>query len=341
MVRYLIALSLTLMLFATPVSAEVDIWGETTNTLSYITGDDENPPVLGLGLTLIDELRLSLSAGVGDAGIYSQLAYADDGTGAYLDLLYLDYSTKKMDFRIGKQLIAWGRGLSWNPTDNLTLLDYRHFQKKLPVTALKIDYYLNNDMTITTVLLPPSAEIGSPTPSESEDVGYALKFTGYFKDMDISGSIYRDQLERRYVYGLDGFGAISGIGVRAEVALSYPDEGESYTQFLVGADYTFENGLHIIGEYHRDEKVIKGAVNRLIAGVDYDFTEKLLFLGALLIDLDTGNFAPMPDLTYCVSDELEIKAGGRPAMIGDEVDMLDIDLTDLSIDFYVMTRYSF
>jgi len=37
---------------------------------------------------------------------------------------YLDLYLGKLDFRIGKQISSWGRADGWNPTDNLTPLDY-------------------------------------------------------------------------------------------------------------------------------------------------------------------------------------------------------------------------
>jgi hypothetical protein len=67
-----------------------------------------------------------------------------------LDEAYLDISLGSFDVRIGNQIFAWGRTDIINPTDNLNALNVANLligetdERRLPVFAVKVDYYLNN-----------------------------------------------------------------------------------------------------------------------------------------------------------------------------------------------------
>jgi len=76
-----------------------------------------------------------------------------------LDEAYLDISLGSFDIRIGNQIFAWGRTDIINPTDNLNALNVSNLligesdERRLPVFAVKVDYYLNN--TIFELALVP------------------------------------------------------------------------------------------------------------------------------------------------------------------------------------------
>ena len=76
-----------------------------------------------------------------------------------LDEAYLDVSLGSFDFRIGNQVFAWGRTDTINPTDNLNALNVTNFltgeteERRLPVFALKVDYYRGN--TVFELALVP------------------------------------------------------------------------------------------------------------------------------------------------------------------------------------------
>ncbi|MBN1881530.1 MAG: hypothetical protein JW885_05090 [Deltaproteobacteria bacterium] len=67
-----------------------------------------------------------------------------------LDEAYLDVSFGSFDIRIGNQVFAWGRTDIINPTDNLNALNVTNFltgdteERRIPVFALKMDYYREN-----------------------------------------------------------------------------------------------------------------------------------------------------------------------------------------------------
>ena len=76
-----------------------------------------------------------------------------------LDEAYLDISLGSFDVRIGNQVFAWGRTDTINPTDNLNAMNVTNFltgeteERRLPVFAVKVDYYLNN--TVFELALVP------------------------------------------------------------------------------------------------------------------------------------------------------------------------------------------
>ncbi|SDC01506.1 MULTISPECIES: hypothetical protein [unclassified Candidatus Frackibacter] len=68
---------------------------------------------------------------------------------------YLDYYTKNMDWKIGKQNINWGHAYKINPTDYFTTYDLTSFKpldEKLSVEALKGTYYTSRELEITGVV---------------------------------------------------------------------------------------------------------------------------------------------------------------------------------------------
>ena len=74
--------------------------------------------------------------------------------------MYLDCNSDVLDIRIGQQLIRWGKSDEVNPTDVFTPEDLSEFineveraKRKLPVIALKSDYYYK-DYALEAIWLP-------------------------------------------------------------------------------------------------------------------------------------------------------------------------------------------
>jgi hypothetical protein len=82
---------------------------------------------------------------------------------AYVDLS--DFLVDKLDFKIGRQRIAWGTADKFNPTDNLNPKDLRDifdFGKHLGSNAIKASYYLG-DYTLTGIFIPVFTPAVLPT----------------------------------------------------------------------------------------------------------------------------------------------------------------------------------
>jgi hypothetical protein len=65
--------------------------------------------------------------------------------------------TKGLDLRIGDQIVSWGVGDQFNPTNNLNANDLRDpllFGKQQANFMVKLDYWLNKDFSFSGVLVP-------------------------------------------------------------------------------------------------------------------------------------------------------------------------------------------
>jgi hypothetical protein len=95
---------------------------------------------------------------------------------------YLDYQSGKWDFRIGRQIIAWGKADSVQVTDLICPTDYQDYfcyefsDTKKPVDAIKTRFR-NKNMTTELVWLPVFEEVSYPSEnnpwmSKNNGVGY-------------------------------------------------------------------------------------------------------------------------------------------------------------------------
>jgi len=91
----------------------------------------------------------------------------------YMDIIGL--GSKKLDLRIGQQIITWGTGDQFNPTSNLNPLDLEDrlmFGERLATPMVRADYSFNWTWSITAAwipifrpnLLPRSASLGLASP---------------------------------------------------------------------------------------------------------------------------------------------------------------------------------
>ncbi len=75
----------------------------------------------------------------------------------YLDEAYINLYLGNFDFRIGKQIIIWGKADGINPTDNITPWDFSDIldtdDERIGVVALKTNYYVGN-WTLEGIVVP-------------------------------------------------------------------------------------------------------------------------------------------------------------------------------------------
>ena len=99
-------------------------------------------------------LQMEFRSGMGDqAAIFSAVEFREDQSDpsrnrTYLDEAYIDLYPGSFDFRLGKQIIAWGKADGINPTDNITPWDFSDFldteDERIGVVALKANNYIGN-----------------------------------------------------------------------------------------------------------------------------------------------------------------------------------------------------
>jgi hypothetical protein len=262
-----------------------------------------------------------------------------------LDRALVKFYFKRVDLFIGRQMIGWGTGYAWNPTDV--------WNKKNPtdptapktgINALRAEIPLG-DLSGLSLVLSPGTGI------DQTSGGARLKGTigGY----DISLSLIRMYtpdaallgLPERVMLGGDAAGQIGDIGVFAEAALvnprsehrKYTDTDRLYAQTDIGCYYTFENGLYLIGEYYFNRlgaadrnnydlthllHLLNGDMAGMgrhygFAGLTKDFLRYWQIVFYVLGNIGDRSAMLLPSIEYSHTENIAVKLGGSFG-IGDE-----------------------
>ncbi|CAH1906039.1 conserved hypothetical protein [Candidatus Nitrotoga sp. HW29] len=185
---------------------------------------------------------------------------------------YIKFSTENVDYRIGRQIIVWGRADRLNPTDNLTprnftLLTAEEDDQRLGSLAAKITYH-SHENSLTAIWLPgmdPHIFPVATTPGIffTQHIPHtnriALKFdhsggnvdwsASYYSGLDLtpdiaigattlSGTNIIFDHNRIHVLGMDAATVIGRYGLRAEAAYTWTaNTGEN--DFLVKKPFLY------------------------------------------------------------------------------------------------------
>lgn len=190
----------------------------------------------------------------------------------YLKETYIDLYTNKMDLRVGKQVILWGKADGFNPTSNLNPIDYSDIldtdDEEIGIFALSAKLYLG-DWEVQGVISPtfqssifPSAKSrwqeelpshffngGEERPvqfhwndvklpgNKFSDTQYAVKVSRNFNDIDFSVSYYNGWNDIPDVS--NNIEPIIGDTLHVVIARSY------YKHQVIGADFSWVIGKYI------------------------------------------------------------------------------------------------
>ena len=180
---------------------------------------------------------------------------------------YIDYALDSWDFRVGRQIIAWGRADRVNPTDNLTPRNFKILvpeddDNRFGTLAAKARYSFG-DYSVTGVWLPDFRANIVPFPrqtgvSYNQDIPdshrtWAAKFERSGKDLDWSVSYYDGfdlnpdisvksagpagvnvllSHHRYRVLGGDAATTLGRYGLRGELAYARTDDGDGNDLFI-------------------------------------------------------------------------------------------------------------
>lgn len=329
--------------FAVSAKAEIKITGEVLTTLSYVDeepdiGDIPNIYIDKSDFNLEEELTLKMNFKEDKVASYAQLSYRGDKARFIFDEVYINYSTRKIDVKIGKQRVPWGTGYAWNPIDTINPQDPQDLWGRLASNILKVDTYFTPITLTQIVILPAKSEtLSDPKFKHSS---YAIKVAGRYKGSDISISLHRDEINNNIIYGNETSGNILGLGVWTETAYIHSDNGNNYLQYLIGIDYTLKNGTYLLCEYHRDEKIMGKSADRFLAGVNLDITDVISFLGVGVFNINDGSFILEPELDIFLTNNLEMKFKAR-LFNGNEGEEFDTNLPGIDNKYYIQMKYSF
>jgi hypothetical protein len=201
---------LLFFLFFFTVSAHANLWHDQLNgsgsvRSGYWGRDREFSDERDLSSnSILLKLRPQLGKAsiVIDGILYNNDTFNDRATYGDLREFYLQHEFGSFDLKIGRQIILWGRGDKVNPTDNLTVKDFRRLfaqdEGQLSgVGAVQLSYNLSDYDRLIMIWMPewrPSYYLMPPTSNtsvretrpEDNTKQYALKFDHSGQEFDWS-----------------------------------------------------------------------------------------------------------------------------------------------------------
>jgi hypothetical protein len=227
-----------------------------------------------------------------------------------------------LEINAGRQRIAWGTNLVWNPIDMFnpySPLDFDN-EEKPGADAIRLQYYLG----------PSSLAEIAAAPQKDEDETIAaglLKINRW----DYDWIFLMGRRGPETVAGFAWAGNIKGGGFRGEILFSHPrgsDTTDSYTVAAISGDYTFRSSLYLHSEilYNQRGTTDKAGGLRLLQAVRRgELTPaRLSVFGEVSRDLSpllraglAGIFNPYdyswylgPSATWSVMTDLDLTAMG-------------------------------
>ncbi len=214
---------------------------------------------------ILDFLPKRVTAGVPDVltDAFTYL-YRDS---LYLDNAYLFIHFPLADVTIGRQQISLGTGYAWNPTDlfNTKMLTDPTYEQP-GHNALRADVPLGGDVTVTLLFQPERTLKRSGALLRLKGRAGHFDFSLLAAQKDWTFSDYQPLYqfgapvsvpEKRQMLGADMAGEVLGLGVWAEGAYNIMERSADFNEWLVGMDYTWQNGFYLMGEFYHNSRLPK------------------------------------------------------------------------------------
>jgi hypothetical protein len=163
-----------------------------------------------------------------------------------IDRLNLDWTSGPLQITLGRQRIAWGTALVWNPTDIFnpySILDF-DYEERPGVDGVRAQYFTGPTSKIELAVAP------GETPHERRVAGL-VRFNLWKYDFNLIGGL----LQGGYFAGASWAGQIADGGFRGEVRWTgnqevdespfFPDGTLSYLTASLSGDYTFPNSIYL------------------------------------------------------------------------------------------------
>ena len=230
---------------------------------------------------------------------------------------YISYTMNDISLRLGRQRIAWGTALLWNPMDILNPLNPIQLEReeRPGVDALLMDWDYNALSRLSLV---------AARHDEGEESSYAVRWRSHLGQFDFA--LMSGQFRNDDVTGFDFAGQIEQIGIRGEFTRNSTITYGVYNRLVVGADYTFANTLSISIEYYFNGQGARDKddydITRWLSGdlqglarhyigtfIGYDLTPIFRWDNYIIINLDDNSSFVFPGLDYSLSDNLDLSVG--------------------------------
>jgi hypothetical protein len=260
----------------------------------------------------------------------------------YLDNVYARLAMNRFALTVGKQQISLGTGYFTNPTDIFNTKDALDPTYEQPGhNGIRADILLTNRLSIMALY--------SPVEYDLENSGKLLRMKlgiGHF-DLSLIASeqqytitdfyTFQTDTQRRRMLGGDLVGELLGMGVWAEGAYSFLEDDDGFYEYLIGLDYTFENGLYNMLEYHHNSLAESDHDNydlndwmRFFTGetktiardqiyglINYPLTDMLSLGTSVILEISGWSVALVPMVQYSLFQNVELTLMGN-FYIGEE-----------------------
>ena len=175
----------------------------------------------------------------------------------YLDNVYARFAVNRFALTLGKQQISLGTGYSANPTDIFNTKDALDPTYEQPGhNGIRMDLLLTHRLSVMALFAPIEFDF------ENSGKFLRLKLGLGHYDLSLLASeshyattdfyTFQTKEQRRRMVGADIVGELLGMGLWAEGMYSFLEEDDDFHEYIVGTDYTFENGLYTMLEYHHN-----------------------------------------------------------------------------------------
>ncbi len=169
-----------------------------------------------------------------------------------LDQLSVKVHTRRADVIVGRQVLSWGAGRLWNPTDLLSPFAPTVVDKEVRrgIDAVRVSVPFGETTQLDVLWLPQRL---------AAEMGGALRLVTNVKDTDVSVSAAK--YVRDVVLGADFSGDLGPLGVHGEAAYTLSLEGlweggrtvqvgEHFLRAVAGVDWRPADEWVLMAEYH-------------------------------------------------------------------------------------------
>jgi hypothetical protein len=166
-----------------------------------------------------------------------------------VDRLYLDWTSGPLRITAGRQRIAWGTALVWNPTDIFnpySILDF-DYEERPGVDGFRAQYFTGPTSKIELSAAPGES-------SRESRIAGLVRFNLWEYDFNFMGGL----LHGGYFAGMSWAGQVARGGFRGELRWTgnqevwdspiLPAGTLSYLTASLSADYTFSNSIYLHAE---------------------------------------------------------------------------------------------
>ena len=271
-----------------------------------------------------------------------------------LDRMWIDATYNKLQVTVGRQRIAFGTALVWNPVDlfnPLSILDF-DYEERPGVDAVRIQYYTGDVSKVEVAIKPGKTRSGNV-------VAAKLLFNRWDYDFHILGGI---RAYKPFV-GFAWAGDIEGAGFRGEclssqiddnAAALYPSLADKWSSsYCLSGDYTFPSSLYIHTEVLYNDRgvtqytalayprmqslhLLSPAKWSLFQEVSYDVHPLVHVSGFVIHNPNDASSAYVPSVTWSAFENIDLSFFGL-IFAGNSLS----EYGSYGTSFFIRGKYSF